>query len=89
MSKASLTFRLYLSGILLLAVPIAKQLRGQGLRSNPASLATAWQVRAEEIFSMNVKGLLTDGQARKHRERLFKEIAANVVAVKRRTKGKS
>lgn len=80
------TIALNLAGIGLLCVPIAKQLRKQGLRANPSSLAAAWQVRAEEIFRMNLKGLLTDAQARRHRKNLFKEICGNVVSVNRRVK---
>mgnify|MGYP000479342945 CR=1 FL=1 len=78
---------LHLAGILLLCVPIAKQLRRQRLRAVPWSLATAWQVRAEEIMRMNMKGRLTDAKARSYRRKLFREICDNVRPMRRAKKG--
>lgn len=60
-----------------IAPPIEQQLKEQGFTlKNPQ----IYQDQADRISHLNVGGILTDGEARKARQRLFNKIKGDVEA---------
>ena len=69
-----------------LAEPIAKQLRAQGIRLRAGQarngIVGQSQRDADAITRLNVRGILSDGEARKARQRVLKHLVSSLEGVR-------